>query len=692
MDSPNLTLPDYYINRELSALEFNRRVLSLAYDISVPLLDRLRFLCIVSRNLDEFFEIRVSGLQQRHEMGSSPAGSDMLSPYQALDAICRDAHEIVAEQYRLLNDSLIPDLEREGLRFVRRTRWSKQQRKWLKKYFHDQIAPVLSPISLDPARPFPKILNKSLNFIVGLKGVDAFGRQCNRAIVQAPRSLPRLIRLPADLPNTGPNDFVFLSSVIHGFVEELFRGMDITGCFQFRVTRNSDLYIDPEEIDDLKRALEGELMASRYGAAVRLEIAHDCPAELADYLLQMFDLGEMDLYQVNGPVNLNRLMAVYDLVERDDLKYPPFTPGTPQVLMNPNDIFSVIGQQDVLLHHPYDSFSPVSNFIDSAAKDPAVLAIKLTLYRTKSDSLIANALIAAAQSGKEVTVIIELRARFDEAANIRLANRLQEAGAHVGYGVVGFKTHCKMALVVRREGDRLRRYVHLGTGNYHPGTARQYSDYGLLSANEELGMDIHEIFMQLTSMMQTAPLNLIYEAPFGLHEKIIAHIEQEIKNVASGGTGHVIAKLNALVEPEIIRALYRASCAGVFVDLIVRGVCCLRPGVPGVSANIRVRSIVGRFLEHSRIYYFHSNGEERVFCASADWMDRSFFRRVETAFPILDPEIKQRLIGDLDYYLSDNTQAWELQSDGTYSRIRPRKGDDAVSAQAQLLATLSDHD
>lgn len=616
----------------------------------------------------------------------------MLSPYQALDAICRDAHEIVAEQYRLLNDSLIPDLEREGLRFVRRTRWSKQQRKWLKKYFYDQIAPVLSPISLDPARPFPKILNKSLNFIVGLKGVDAFGRQCNRAIVQAPRSLPRLIRLPADLPNTGPNDFVFLSSVIHGFVEELFRGMDITGCFQFRVTRNSDLYIDPEEIDDLKRALEGELMASRYGAAVRLEIAHDCPTELADYLLQMFDLGEMDLYQVNGPVNLNRLMAVYDLVERDDLKYPPFTPGTPQVLMNPNDIFSVIGQQDVLLHHPYDSFSPVSNFIDSAAKDPAVLAIKLTLYRTKSDSLIANALIAAAQSGKEVTVIIELRARFDEAANIRLANRLQEAGAHVGYGVVGFKTHCKMALVVRREGDRLRRYVHLGTGNYHPGTARQYSDYGLLSANEELGMDIHEIFMQLTSMMQTTPLNLIYEAPFGLHEKIIAHIEQEIKNVASGGTGHIIAKLNALVEPEIIRALYRASCAGVFVDLIVRGVCCLRPGVPGVSANIRVRSIVGRFLEHSRIYYFHSNGEERVFCASADWMDRSFFRRVETAFPILDPEIKQRLIGDLDYYLSDNTQAWELQSDGTYSRIRPRKGDDAVSAQAQLLATLSDHD
>ncbi len=616
----------------------------------------------------------------------------MLSPYQALDAICRDAHEIVAEQYRLLNDSLIPDLEREGLRFVRRTRWSKQQRKWLKKYFYDQIAPVLSPISLDPARPFPKILNKSLNFIVGLKGVDAFGRQCNRAIVQAPRSLPRLIRLPADLPNTGPNDFVFLSSVIHGFVEELFRGMDITGCFQFRVTRNSDLYIDPEEIDDLKRALEGELMASRYGAAVRLEIAHDCPTELADYLLQMFDLGEMDLYQVNGPVNLNRLMAVYDLVERDDLKYPPFTPGTPQVLMNPNDIFSVIGQQDVLLNHPYDSFSPVSNFIDSAAKDPAVLAIKLTLYRTKSDSLIANALIAAAQSGKEVTVIIELRARFDEAANIRLANRLQEAGAHVGYGVVGFKTHCKMALVVRREGDRLRRYVHLGTGNYHPGTARQYSDYGLLSANEELGMDIHEIFMQLTSMMQTTPLNLIYEAPFGLHEKIIAHIEQEIKNVASGGTGHIIAKLNALVEPEIIRALYRASCAGVFVDLIVRGVCCLRPGVPGVSANIRVRSIVGRFLEHSRIYYFHSNGEERVFCASADWMDRSFFRRVETAFPILDPEIKQRLIGDLDYYLSDNTQAWELQSDGTYSRIRPRKGDDAVSAQAQLLATLSDHD
>jgi polyphosphate kinase len=692
VDIPNLTLPDYFINRELSALEFNRRVLSLASDKSVPLLERLRYLCIVSRNLDEFFEIRVSGLQQRHEMGSSPAGPDMLTPRQALDDIGHEAREIIAEQYRLLNDSLIPELDKRGIHFVRRTKWSKAQKKWLKDYFHEQIAPVLSPISLDPARPFPRILNKSLNFIVGLEGVDAFGRPCTKAIVQAPRSLPRLFRLPDDLPGTGSNDFVFLSSVIHGFVEELFRGMDITGCFQFRVTRNSDLYVDPEEIDDLKRALEGELISSRYGAAVRLETSHDCPQELGDYLLQMFGMGSSGLYQVNGPVNLNRLTAVYDLIDRDDLKHPPFNPGLPQILTEPADIFETIGKQELLLHHPFESFSPVSELINSAAQDPDVLAIKLTLYRTSAESIIANALVAAAQAGKEVTVIIELRARFDEAANIKLANRLQEAGAQVVYGVVGFKTHCKMALIVRREQGRLRRYVHLGTGNYHPGTARQYTDYGLLSADEELGADVHEVFMQLTSMMQTAPLKRIYEAPFGLHKRIIDSIEQEIRNVEAGGTGHIIAKLNALVEPEVIQTLYRASCAGVFIDLIVRGICCLRPGIPGVSENIRVRSIVGRFLEHSRVYYFHTNGEEHVFCASADWMDRSFFRRVEVAFPIIDSELKKRLIADLDIYLNDNTQAWELQSDGSYRRVRRQRSDDVVSAQDKLLATLSSSD
>ena len=689
VDIPNLTLPDYYINRELSALEFNRRVLSLASDPSIPLLERLRFLCIVSRNLDEFFEIRVSGLQQRHEMGSSPAGPDMMSPQHALDEISRTSREIVDEQYRLLNDTLIPELDGHGIRFVRRTKWTKNQKRWLKQYFHDQIAPVLSPISLDPARPFPRIINKSLNFIVGLEGVDAFGRPCTKAVVQAPRSLPRLIRLPGDLPKTGPNDFVFLSSVIHGFVEELFRGMDITGCFQFRVTRNSDLYVDPEEIDDLKRALEGELMANRYGAGVRLEVAHDCPPELADYLLSKFSLTESELYQVNGPVNLNRLMAIYDQLDIGELKYPPFTPSMPDTVLESEHIFESIGNQELLLHHPYESFSPVSELVNRAAEDPDVLAVKLTLYRTQTESTIADALVAAAQAGKEVTVIIELRARFDEAANIGLANRLQEAGAHVVYGVVGFKTHCKMALIVRREQGGLRRYVHLGTGNYHPGTAREYTDYGFLSADEALGEDVHEVFMQLTSMMQTAPLKRIYEAPFGLHECVLENIEQEIKNVEAGGTGHIIAKLNALVEPNVIRALYRASCAGVFIDLIIRSICCLRPGVPGVSENIRVRSILGRFLEHSRVYYFHSNGEERVYCSSADWMDRNFFRRVEIAFPILDDGIKKRLISDLDIFLNDNSGAWELQADGRYVRVRRQRGDDIICAQEKLLATLS---
>ncbi len=690
MDIPNLTLPDYYINRELSVLEFNRRVLHQATLASVPLFERLKFLCIVSTNLDEFFEIRVSGLQQRLESGATPAGQDMMSPHFVLQQVSERAHEMVDEQYKLLNDSILPALEEKNVRFIRRALWNDEQREWLHEYFYRQVAPVLSPISLDPARPFPRILNKSLNFVVGLEGIHAFGRPCTKAIVQAPRSLPRLIRLPNHLADTGPNDFVFLSAIIHAFVDELFRGMEITGCFQFRVTRNSDLYVDPEEIDDLKRALEGELIASRYGAAVRLEVAVDCPDDLAHYLLNMFGLEEQDLYQVNGMVNLNRMMEAYTLVQRDDLKDPPFTPSMPDALIGANTIFDTISQGEFMLQHPYESFGPVVDLISTAAQDPDVLAIKLTLYRTSADSPIAKSLIAAAEAGKEVTVSIELRARFDEAANIQLANRLQEAGAHVVYGVVGFKTHCKMALVVRREEGRLKRYVHLGTGNYHPGTARIYTDYSLFSADEQLGEDIHEVFMQLTSMMQTPPLKRVYEAPFFLHAKIIEHIEQEIRNVENGGAGHIIAKLNALVEPEVIQALYKASSAGVFIDLIVRGICCLRPGMPGVSDNIRVRSIVGRFLEHSRVFYFHSNGEEKVFCASADWMDRNFFRRVEVAYPIEDPDIKARLLADLELFLNDNQQAWELQSDGSYMKIAPTVDAEPICAQSTLLAMFAD--
>jgi polyphosphate kinase len=690
VDTLNLNLPENFLNRELSVLEFNRRVLAQAADESVPLLERLKFLCIVSTNLDEFFEIRVSGLQQRAEAGAGPAGPEMLAPQQALRDISETAHALVAEQYQLLNQALIPQLQEEGIHFTKRTQWTDKQCAWLQEYFQNEIVPTLSPMSLDPARPLPRILNKSLNFVVGLDGIHAFGRPCDRAIVQAPRSLPRLIQLPPDLADTGPADFVFLSSIIHAFVEELFVGMDVTGCYQFRVTRNSDLYVDEEEVDNIMRAIEGELASNRYGAAVRLEVAHNCPDELTNYLLDVFELGQNDLYQVEGPVNLNRLLAVYDLAEHDALKYPGFTPGLPDVVHETPDMFRLLRRQDLLLNHPYESFRPVIDMVSTAAQDPDVVAIKMTLYRAGHESLIVDHLVAAAQAGKEVTVMVELRARFDEAANIAFANRLQEVGAHVVYGVVGFKTHCKMLLVVRREDDKLKRYAHLGTGNYHPGTARVYTDYGLFTADEDLTEDIHHVFLQLTSMTRTPPLKKLVQAPFGLHEKLLALIDQETLNAGNGGTGHIIAKLNSLVEPEIIQALYRASCAGVIVDLIVRGLCCLRPAIPGISDNIRVRSIIGRFLEHSRVYYFHADGEENVFCSSADWMDRNVFRRVEVCFPILDEGMKKRLISDLDLFLRDNSGAWELQNDGTWERRLPKAGEDIVSVQNTLQQTLSE--
>jgi polyphosphate kinase len=689
VDKLNLKLPDYYINRELSQLAFNMRVLEQAKDTNVPLLERLKFLCISSTNLDEFFEIRVSGLKHRLEVSAAPAGPDNLNTADLLRTIAEQTSTLVTEQYRVLNEELIPALRDQGIRFVKRDDWSPDQRRWLEQHFRTEIVPVLSPTTLDPTRPIPLILNKSLNFIVSLHGRDAFGRPCHRAIVQAPRSLPRLIPLPATLDGTGTSDFVFLSSVIHAFVDQLFNGMDINGCYQFRVTRNSDLFVDDEDVDDLVRALEGELFESRYGAAVRLETAHDCPTELAAYLLEHFKLARGDLYQVLGPVNLNRLLAVYDLVDRADLKYPPFTPGIPKQLVSTN-IFEAIAKRDILLHHPYESFAPVVDFIYRAATDPDVLAIKQTLYRTTPDSALAESLVSAAKAGKEVTVLIELRARFDEAANIELASKLQEAGAHVVYGVVGYKTHCKMALVVRRESGRLRRYVHLGTGNYHPGTARAYTDYGLLSSNEALGEDVHQVFMQLTSLMRTPALNMLSQSPFHLHDRLLTLIKRETRNAIAGGTGHIIAKLNALVEPEVIRALYEASGAGVHVDLIVRGICSLRPGVPGVSENIRVRSIVGRFLEHSRCYYFHNGGNVEIFCASADWMDRNFFRRIELLFPIRDEALKTRLMADLDVYLADNSQAWELRADGRYELAARPPNVEAVSAQMTLLRQLAE--
>ncbi|HDO33799.1 MAG TPA: polyphosphate kinase 1, partial [Chromatiales bacterium] len=519
--------------------------------------------------------------------------------------------------------------------------------------------------------------------------LDAFGRSAEVAVAPAPRALPRIIQLPMEESGSGPFDFVFLSSVIHAYIDQQFPGMQVTGCYQFRVTRNSDLFVDEEEIDDLLRAVEGELASRRYGAAVRLEVAHDCPEDIVEYLLHKFQLGRDDLYQVNGPVNLNRLAAVCDLVDRPDVKYPGFTSGLPARLIGSPDLFEVLRKQDLLLHHPFESFLPVVDLLRQAAADPEVLAIKQTLYRTGPDSAIVDALVTAAQAGKEVTVVIELRARFDEAANIGLAERLQEAGAHVVYGIVGYKMHAKLILIVRREGRTLRRYTHLGTGNYHPRTARLYTDYGLFTSDPVIGDDIHRIFLQLTGVGRAPKIRKVLASPFALHGAMLERIDREARHAAEGRASRIIVKVNALVEPQVIQALYRASMAGVRVDLIVRGICCLRPGVPGVSERIRVRSVVGRFLEHTRVYYFLNGGESEVFCASADWMDRNFFRRVEACFPIESRALRERVIKELKFYLKDNTQAWVLQNDGTYHRRAPRSGASAFSAQQRLLELLA---
>jgi polyphosphate kinase len=683
MDAPDLKASQHYINRELSFLEFNQRVLAQAFDASVPLLERLRFLCISSSNLDEFFEIRVAGLKQLLELGSGQFATDTLSLQEQLVAVHQRAMRLCNEQYRCLNEVLLPALQAQGISLQRRTAWSPAAEKWLERYFENEIEPVLSPLGLDPARPFPRIQNKSLNFIVHLRGKDAFGRDSEHAIVQVPRSLPRVV----PVPNEGSErTLMLLSVIVHTFVQKLFAGIEVLGCYQFRVTRNSDLFVDEEEIDDLRRALEGELAHRRYGAAVRLETSSDCPEDIVQFLLHQFALTDVDMYRMPGPVNLNRLSAIYDLVQRPDLKYPLFTPGLPKRLVANSDMFAVIRQNDVLLHHPYQSFAPVMDFVRVAAADPQVLAIKQTLYRAGNESPVVDALVAAANAGKDVTVIVELRARFDEEANIELSNRLQEAGAHVMYGVVGYKTHAKVTLVVRREPGGIRRYCHLGTGNYHPKTARAYTDYGILTCNDEIGQDVHELFLQLTSLTQTPKLHRLIQSPFGMHDAVISKLAREAEHARAGRPARVIAKMNALVEPLAIEALYRASCAGVKVDLIIRGVCALRPGVPGVSENIRVRSIVGRFLEHSRVFYFDNGGAPEMFCASADWMERNFFRRVEIAFPIQRDTHRERILRDLEFCLRDNTQAWELQSDGTYRRVERPKEDRPVSTQNELIA------
>ena len=673
-----------YINRELSILDFHLRVLEQAVDPLHPLLDRMNFLLIFSLNMDEFFEIRVAGVMEQLSLGNESRTPDGLTPKQVLESISKTAHAAIERQYRILNEEILPKLREEDIRFLRRGELSPAQSSWIKKYFQEQVAPVLTPISLDPAHPFPRLVNKSLNFIVTLEGKDAFGRQIDLAVVPAPRSLPRVVRLPEELTG-GSEHFVMLSAIIHEHISDLFPGMTATGCYQFRVTRNADLALN-EDVEDLAIALKGELNSRRFGRAVRLEVTENCPKHIYEYLLNEFDLELEQLYKVDGPVNLARLGSNF---RQPHLRYDSHTPVVPKVLKKSENIFSAMQKQDILLHHPFESFAPVINLLREAARDPQVLAIKQTLYRSGADSEIVQVLAEAARNGKEVTAVIELRARFDEESNIAVANVLQEAGAVVVYGIVGYKTHAKMILVVRRENNKLVRYVHLGTGNYHAGNARIYTDYGLLTTDKELCEDVHRIFQELTGMGKMAKLKKLLHAPFTLHAQLINYIDEEISNVKAGKPAHIIIKVNALTEVQLINKLYEASQAGVQVDLIIRSICCLRPGLPNLSENIRVRSIVGRFLEHTRVFYFSNAGAHRIYCSSADWMDRNLFSRVEACFPVEDPALKKRIYHQgLLTYLKDNQQAWLLQGDGRWIRAELAEGEKPHNAQKELTALI----
>jgi len=681
------------INRELSLLTFNRRVLALAADPAVPLLERLRFLTIVGSNLDEFFEIRVAGVKEQLRAKMPASGMPLPQLRTLLADVSGAARALIDDQYRLLNVAILPALAERGVRLVGRADRSPAERAWVTDFFQREVRPLLTPIGLDPAHPFPQIVNKSLNFIVELSGKDAFGRDTTIAVVKAPRLLPRVIKLPREIAEA-ENEFLLLSSVMHAHLADLFPGRDIVAFSQFRVTRDADLWIDEEEVKNLRQALQGELPQRQFGIPLRLEVAASCPEHLARFLLTQFELTDDDLYRCDGPVNIMRLASLIDQVEIAELKYPPFAPGKPDRLGGETDILAAIRQRDILLHHPYQSFEPVVEFIRRAADDPDVVAIKQTVYRTGVNSALMEALIQAALRGKEVTVVVELMARFDEEANINWAEKLEHAGAQVVYGVFGLKTHAKLALLLRRERDvrgmvRLVPYAHLGTGNYHPRTTGLYSDFGLLTADPDLCADVNEVFLHITSLAKAAKMKRLLLAPFTMHRRIVDMIRRETKHAKEGRTARIKAKMNALVEEGVIRALQAASQAGVQIDLIVRGACALRPGVPGFSENIRVRSILGRFLEHHRVWYFENGGEPDVWLASADWMGRNLFRRIEVAFPVLDPELKRRVVDEgLDVYLGDNCDAWELGADAAWTKRKPRGRERALSAQAELLERM----
>ena len=670
--------------RELSLLAFNRRVLAQAQDANVPLLERLRFLCIVSSNLDEFFEVRMAWLKRENKLRPHQLLDNGKTAAETIEAVAKEAQELIREQYDLFNNVLQPELDRAGIHFYRRRNWTAAQKKWIENYFDNELLPILTPIGLDPSHPFPRPLNKSLNFAVELEGTDAFGRPSGMAIVQAPRILPRVVPMPSEICG-GDAGFVFLSSILHAHVGKLFPGMKVKGCHQFRLTRDSDLTVDEEDLKNLRAAIQNELHDREYGDGVRLEVADTCPEHIHDFLLAQFKLTSAELYQVKGPVNLVRLNAVPDLVDRPDLKFPPRNAGRLKALRKNGSVFKLVKQSSILLHHPYQSFDPVVQMIREAAADPDVLAVKMTIYRTGSNSELVRALMKAALAGKQVTVVVELMARFDEANNVNWAKQLEEAGAHVVYGVFGYKVHAKMALVIRREDGVLKRYAHLGTGNYHQGTSRIYTDFGIITADEQITADVNILFMEITGLGKPGRLNKLYQSPFTLHKMVIDRIKQETEHAKAGKPARITAKMNSLIEPSVIDALYQASAAGVQIDLIVRGMCTLRPGVKGLSENIRVRSIIGRQLEHSRVYCFHNNGADDTFISSADWMGRNFFRRIEVATPITTPELKERVIREgLEMALEDNTQAWLMQPDGSYVRTQPQDGEPAFGLQEGL--------
>ena len=684
---PDASAVPALLNRERAILEFNRRVLAQASRADVPLLERLRYVCIVSSNMDEFFEVRFADyLEAARRLGSGVSSRD-------LDSVAADAHALIDDQYAVFNDHVMPDLQAQGIAILNHADRDEAQSRWVAQFFYQQVRPLLVPVGLDPSHPFPQVANKSLNFIVRLGGQDAFGRANTIAIVKVPRALPRVIKLPERLGNGG-QAFVLLTSVIRSHLGELFPGREVEAFSQFRVTRDSDLEIDEDDVKNLRQALRSGLTTRHFGQALRLEVVSTCPADLYEFLLKQFDLPPAAMYKVNGPVNLVRLNQlidqVYDGASQAALRFAPFTPAWPHAqLPRGVSMFDRLRERDVLLHHPFESFEPVVQFLREAVYDPDVLAIKQTIYRTGAESPLMDLLIEGARRGKEVMVVVELKARFDEEANINWAERLESVGVQVVYGVVGLKTHAKLLLVTRREGARLRRYVHLSTGNYNPKTARLYTDLGYFSAETSLAVDVDAVFQQLASLGRIKPSRGLLQAPFTLHRQMVAHIQKAADAARAGRCARIVVKVNALTDVPLIHALINAGRAGADIDLIVRGACMLPPGIEGVTDRIRVRSVVGRFLEHTRVAYFcwgDEPGDEALFLSSADWMSRNMLGRIEVAWPVRDARLRQRIIDEcLVPYLHDRQDAWALRSDGRYERV----GADGTSAQQALMRRYS---